>query len=205
MHVYIILSDTKSVLTRIIKVFTRYPYNHASISFTKELDVVYSFGRKRPNNPFIGGFVKEDLDSSIFKGASCAIYKCTVTENHYLEMLSRIQKIEEEKELYKYNFIGLFAVLLNKKMNREKAYFCSQFVATILSNAGIAIKDKPACLVKPNDLTDCGHFEFVYQGELKDYLLVVQGKERDEQTENSNRRFYYLSSIYSKITRTIAN
>ncbi len=204
LQVYIILTNTGTLFTRIIKVFTRYPFNHASISFDQQLDVAYSFGRKKPNNPFIGGFVKEDMEGQLFRQASCAIYKCTVSESEYREMIQRIKQIEEQQELYKYNFIGLFAVLLNKKMNREKAYFCSQFVATILSNGGISIKDKPACLVKPNDITECGRFELVYQGDLRGYLLK-HGKEIEKQAEKRNRRLYYLNSIYTKLARTIAN
>lgn len=37
------------------------PLNHVSIALDRELTEVYSFGRKQPDNPFIGGFVKEDI------------------------------------------------------------------------------------------------------------------------------------------------
>src|SRR5690554_5588184 len=77
---YIILTDTGTFFTRMIKLYTKKPYNHASISFDSILKDVYSFGRKTPRNPFIGGFVKEDITGGIFKQARCAIYSCTATE-----------------------------------------------------------------------------------------------------------------------------
>ena len=59
--VYILLTDTGSLLTKLIKLYTKKPYNHASISFDFELSEVYSFGRKKVENPFHGGFVKEKI------------------------------------------------------------------------------------------------------------------------------------------------
>ena len=60
--VYILLTDTGTLFTKLIKLYTKKPYNHASISFDLELLEVYSFGRKTARNPFIGGFVKEDVN-----------------------------------------------------------------------------------------------------------------------------------------------
>ncbi|MEM5591749.1 hypothetical protein AAHH67_08270 [Niallia circulans] len=65
--VYIILTDTGTLFTRCIKFFTRKPHNHASISFDPQLNEVYSFGRRKPSNPFIGGFVKENVQHSFFE------------------------------------------------------------------------------------------------------------------------------------------
>jgi hypothetical protein len=55
--VYILLTNTGSFLTKLIKLYTKKPYNHASIAFDYELSEVYSFGRKTARNPVIGGFV----------------------------------------------------------------------------------------------------------------------------------------------------
>ena len=66
-NVYILLTDTGSVLTTMIKHVTTNPYNHVSISFDEDLETLYSFGRKHPNNPFLGGFVKESIYSGTFK------------------------------------------------------------------------------------------------------------------------------------------
>ena len=78
--IYILLTDTGTLFTKFIKLYTKKPYNHASLSFDSELSEVYSFGRKTARNPFIGGFVKEDVNEGLFKQANCAIYSLTVND-----------------------------------------------------------------------------------------------------------------------------
>lgn len=52
--VYLLLTDTGTFFTKLIKLYTKKPYNHASISFDSELSEVYSFGRKRLEIPSSG-------------------------------------------------------------------------------------------------------------------------------------------------------
>ena len=167
--VYIILTDTGSFFTKLIKLYTKKPYNHVSISFDSELSKVYSFGRKKIENPFNGGFVKEDVKKGLFKQADCAIYSCPVTEAQMKEMNRYIMKMAAEKENYRYNFIGLFGFILNKPIKRKKAFFCSQFVATVLMECNIIDFEKPPSLISPNDLRKVSGFQLVYEGKLKAY------------------------------------
>jgi hypothetical protein len=203
MKVYIVLTDTRTLFTRMLKIFTKHSLNHASISFTKELDQTYSFGRKSPHNPLIGGFVKEDLGGELFDQATCAIYSCSVSEFEYEQMDEMVQKMEKQQRNYKYNFIGLFGVLFNKKINRKNAYFCSEFVATILNHAGISFKNKPACLVKPKDLIECKNVHFVFEGELRSYLLqqsndTVSNRTHDTMKSNGLFTSYSISTILNR-------
>ncbi|PLR91967.1 hypothetical protein [Bacillus sp. T33-2] len=172
--VYVLLTDTGTMFTRMIKLCTRKPFNHASIGFDTELAEVYSFGRKTPRNPFIGGFVKENVKSGLFIGAGCAIYSCTLSECQYKKMYQKVKKLEEQKLQLKYNFLGLIAVLLKLKFHRKNAFFCSQFVATILHESGLPLVHKPLCLVTPHDLTTISIFELVYRGKLSSYLLMLE-------------------------------
>lgn len=45
-NIYIVLTQTGTLLSRIIKFLTQGQYNHASIGFDEELNYMYSFGRK---------------------------------------------------------------------------------------------------------------------------------------------------------------
>lgn len=167
--VYILLTDTGTLFTRMIKLYTNKPYNHASISFDKDLFKVYSFGRKTAKNPFSGGFVHEDLESELFKQAACAIYSCTVSDVELQAMRDYIRHIEEQKHLYRYNFLGLFAILFNKPLNRKNAFFCSQFVASVLKECDRLDVQKPLSLITPHDLQTAGGFQLVYQGKFRQY------------------------------------
>lgn len=167
--VYILLTDTGSFLTKLIKLYTKKPYNHASISFDPELSEVYSFGRKKAGNPFNGGFVKEDVKQGLFKQADCAVFSLTVTEVQMEKMKCYIQEIEEQKECYRYNFLGLFGFMLNKPIKREKALFCSQFVASVLKAGNISDFEKPLSLIAPYDLQELSELKLMYEGKLKAY------------------------------------
>lgn len=169
--VYIILTDTGTIFTRCIKFFTRKPHNHASISFNPRLDEVYSFGRKRPRNPFIGGFVKEDVRNDFFKKSRCVIYSVSVTDEQYEKMMNKIKVMEEEKGNYRYNLLGLFFILLNIPFQRKNAYFCSQFVASILNEGGVLFWEKPPSLMTPYDLLDSYKMKREFEGKLQKYFF----------------------------------
>ncbi|MFD1850787.1 hypothetical protein [Oceanobacillus bengalensis] len=167
--VYILLTDTGSLLTKLIKLYTKKAYNHASISFDSELSEVYSFGRKKINNPFNGGFVKEDVTNGLFKQADCAIYSFTVTAEEMGRMRRYVMGMEENKESYRYNFLGLFGFLLNKPIKRKNAFFCSEFVASVLKESNRIHFEKSTALIAPNDFEDITNFQFVYEGKVKAY------------------------------------
>jgi hypothetical protein len=207
MEVYIVLTDTGTIFTRLLKMYTKHSLNHASISFTKDLATTYSFGRKSHYNPFIGGFVKEDMSGKLFEQATCAIYSCSVSESVYSQMLETVQQMEKEQHNYKYNFIGLFGILLNRRIDRENAYFCSEFVATILNKGGISFKNKPACLVKPYELIDYGQFRLVYEGKLKTYLLQKRNASEQDLLDGTikRRKIVSLDTIFLKRSKTIAS
>lgn len=180
--IYVLLTDTGTWFTRLIKLATRSPLNHASISFDRELHEVYSFGRKNPDNPFIGGFVKEDMSNKLFYGAACALYRCPVDSQTYEQMKQYIYRIEQEKQDYKYNFLGLFGVLLKIRYERKNAYFCSQFVAAVLEQSGFSIAGKPSCMVRPNDFCSLPDFTLVYEGPLNPYVRQTGSAVRLTQT-----------------------
>jgi len=168
---YILLTDTRSVLTRLIRLYTKEPYNHASIAFDPELSEVYSFGRKSERNPFIGGFVRENMKSRLFAEAKCAIYSFEVTEDQLDRMKDYIRDLAEKKNEYRYNFIGLFGFLLNRPIERKRAFFCSEFVASVLTEGDLMVCYKPISLIAPRDLQELANLQLVYEGSLFDYKI----------------------------------
>jgi hypothetical protein len=169
--VYVLLTDTGTVLTKMIKLYTKKPHNHASIALDDQLWDVYSFGRKRPRNPFLAGFVRENIRGGIFRNADCAIYCCTLSEKQYDAICQKIKEIEKNKGEYRYNLLGLFAVMFNWELDRKNAFFCSHFVAALLEESGVKInKQKPLSLVTPDDIKESASLELVYEGKLSAYF-----------------------------------
>ncbi|MFC4410408.1 hypothetical protein ACFOZY_08225 [Chungangia koreensis] len=174
-EIFIVLTDTGTLLTRMIRLYTKLPLNHVSIAFDDSLTEVYSFGRKRPHNPFIGGFVREDFSSFFFQHSACGIYRCKVSAEDYDRMLKRIRNIEEQKHKYRYNFIGLFGVMFNREIKRERAFFCSQFVATILNECEEEIVRCSPYLIQPQHFMVSEQLELVYAGDLANYPKLGRG------------------------------
>jgi hypothetical protein len=173
--VYVLLTDTGTVLGKIIKLYTRKPHNHASIVIDDQFNKVYSFGRRNPRNPFFAGFVEENIRGGLFRKADCAIYCITITEKQFQIMNSKLRDMEENKENYRYNLIGLIAVALNLEMTRKNAFFCSHFVAAILEESGVDIQNqKPLSLVTPHDIKESASLELVFEGKLSAFITDSQ-------------------------------
>jgi hypothetical protein len=167
--IYFVLTDTGTLLNRTIKIYTKEPYNHASIAFDENLKELYSFGRLKYNNPFIAGFVKEDINNPLLRNANTSIYSFDVTEKQYNELLSNIETFKVNKNKYQYNLIGLLSFLLNRPIKRDHKYFCSQFVSEILSKSNLNLIDKDPSLTKPSDFSKIDKVKHIFTGVLKDY------------------------------------
>lgn len=166
-YIYLVFSKTGTWLSRLINIFSETKYVHSSISFDSTFREMYSFGRTNPNNPFSGGLVEENLYDGVFKkfsNSECLIYRIKVTEPQFELLELEIDYFLRDKEKYRYNFIGLFGVLLNKPLKRKHHYFCSQFVSEVLMKGNVFEATKKPELVKTTDLFLIENMELVYQG-----------------------------------------
>lgn len=169
MKIYVLLSNPKTWVAKMIGLYTRAPYNHASVAFDSELREVYSFGRKHPLIPIFGGFVKEDIHCGVFEKANCAVYSYRVSAENYWRMRNFVKNFEDHDELYTYNFLGLLGVVLNMELGGENSYFCSEFVSHVFQEAGVKLLDKSAGLTTPSDLCDCSQLQLEFRGRLATY------------------------------------
>lgn len=178
-HIYILLTDTGTLFTKSIKKYTKAPYNHASISFDLELNELYSFGRKNPNNPINGGFVKEDIFTgtySKYPDTTCVIYEFEVTERDIVKMKRVLNVFIKNHKKYLYNLLGVLGVSINEPVEFSNSFFCSQFVAEILKRSGISLWDKLPALVTPDDFRKNDRLQLLYEGKLFDYEPIKQRK-----------------------------
>jgi len=169
-RIFIILSDTGTWFTRLIRLYTKAPFNHASIALDPDFREVYSFGRKQPDNPFIGGFVQEDLGSELFQEATCAVYSCVVTYSQYMRIQAMLESFKRDADAYRYNLLGLIGILLNVRVERERAFFCSQFVAALFEQSGTRLVPKCPSLTTPADIGQSESLRLVYQGALSSIM-----------------------------------
>lgn len=175
-YIYLVFSKTGTWLSRALNIFSETKYVHASLSFDDSFTKMYSFGRTNPDNPFSGGFVEENLYNGVYKKfpkSECLIYKVRVTEEQYYQLQQTIQDFLNNKEAYRYNFLGLFAVLLNKPIKRKNHYFCSQFVSEVLIKGSIYQSKKAPELTVPADLFKVQNKVLIYEGLTQKVYNVV--------------------------------
>ncbi|WP_407268555.1 hypothetical protein [Radiobacillus sp. PE A8.2] len=178
-HVYILLTDTGTLFTSLIKKYTKAPYNHASISFDRELNELYSFGRKKPKNPLNGGFVKEDIWTgtySKYPETTCVIYELDVSERDVEKMKRVLNVFIRNGDKYLYNILGVLGVSVKEPIEFSNSYFCSQFVAEVLNRSGIKLWDKLPALITPEDFRNNERMKLIYEGRLMEYGPVKQKK-----------------------------
>ena len=172
-NIYIVLSQTGTLFSRAIKWHTKDPYNHASISFDESLEEMYSFGRKRRYNPIDTGLIQENFDRGIFPyfpNARCCVLEIPVTEKEYEVMYSAVQEFYSNKDNYRYNLMGVLSYTVGLGLDRKDHFFCSQFVAYIISNAGCWTSNPS--LTKPMDFLSIPNRKIVFEGNIAEFKLL---------------------------------
>lgn len=167
--IYIVLTRTNTILSRMIGIIKNDEYTHASISLDSGLYKMYSFGRKYTYNPFVGRFVKENFNEGVY-GKHDNLYglvmEIEVSYEQYRKVENLINEFILNKDLYKYNYMGLINCLLNRESCNDNRFLCSEFVYYILNKSGIINFNKPSNLVRPQDLLNInGRIDF--KGNLK--------------------------------------
>ena len=170
--VYIILTNSGSLLSKVIKFYTKKEYTHVSISLDRGLRKMYSFGRLKAYNPFIGGFVHESTNHGTFKrfkNTTTCIFSVDVEEEEYETIKQTIKEFKRQRRIYKFNIIGLFAVAIHLKLRFKNSFYCAEFVKEVLQRANVA-PDLPK-IIKTEDFRKMENISVIYQGMLKDYSI----------------------------------
>lgn len=168
--VYIILTHTGTILSRIIRIFTRDEFSHVSLALDLELKKMYSFGRLNPYNPFMGGFVHEYISRGTFgrfKNTRTKIYALEITDEQYEKIRTRIKEVKKYRRNYKFNVIGLFAVGLHVRIHGENTFYCAEFIKHLLEEADV--DTELPVIIKPEDFKKINNLELVYKGYLREY------------------------------------
>lgn len=169
--VYVIMSHTGTILSRLIRINTGAEYTHVSISLDENLRRMYSFGRIYPHIAFIGGFVRESKHYGTFKrfkNTEVSILELEVTERQYAEITENIFYIRKNKKKYRFNILGLVIAGLNKKRNKENYFYCAEFVKYILNKGNVDLSNLPE-VIKPEDFKNLKNANVIYKGYLRDY------------------------------------
>jgi len=166
---YVVLTRTNTVISRAIHWIKKDNYTHAAISLDEGLTQMYGFGRRKPYNPFIGCFRKEDISEGVYgicRTLPGAIIEFEVTPQQYAKAQEIVEHFLVNKENYKYNYQGLLFGLLNKPMAAGNSFLCSEFVYYVLNECGVLDLNMPRSLIRLQKFLQ-GQGKVVFQGDLK--------------------------------------
>lgn len=174
--IYILLTNTGTITSRTIRMFTSLSYTHSCIS----LDGYnfYSFSRKYTYLILPAGMVVEHLDKGglkRFANNNCILYKLEIPDKKYNKLNKIIRQMISNTKL-RYNIIGLLCCRLGIAFERQNHMFCSEFVSWALAKSNIIYLEKSRSLYKPSDLMKIDKIKEVYKGTLFELNNFLKNK-----------------------------
>lgn len=168
-QIYILLSRSTTLLSRVIHHFTGGDYTHVSIGLEGPAGAFYSFGRLIPKRPFPGGLVREQVGDGFFLAfphTLCCLYTMVVSEETYQNLKRQIAIMYAKRSEYRYSLLGVVACYFHIALSRRRHYFCSQFVAELLEESGAAALPNEPALTRPMDFQTLERLQLVHCGEV---------------------------------------
>jgi len=170
-YIYVFLTRTGTRVADIIGAITGDRFAHASVSLDRELTELYSFCRRKVHNPLCSGFEKENIHRGVFAlfgDCHSSLFRLPVSDSTYEKVRTTLMDMYARKEIFRYNFVGLFSCAIGIPTNTRHHFTCSQFVAWILEHSGAVKLPKNRGLMKPDDLASLPEAELIYEGRIAD-------------------------------------
>lgn len=174
MAIYLVLSQSGSILSRILKHVTKAKYNHISISLDENMQHMYSFSRRNAYNPVWGGFMMESPFFGAmrrFRNTTGIIMRIPVSEIQYHDLKNFLTQMYAEKEKYHYNISGLILASLGIVYHPKNKYYCSEFVRDTLEKFQIVDQNFFNPITIPEDFLQLEKIEIIYIGNLREYAI----------------------------------
>ena len=174
-EIYLVLTQTSSFVSFVLKIYTHAAFNHISISLTPDLEPMYSFGRRFPYFPYWGGFVKEHPHAGTFRRfprTKAVVLSLSVSEEAYRGIQKVVDDMYQNKNEYGYNYIGLLLASMKISIQRKKKYYCSEFVKSLFQRFEIPGAESFGPIAEPCDFLAFPGVQMAYQGLLKDFSCL---------------------------------
>lgn len=142
----ILLTRYTGVFSSFLYAISNRGYTHVSLSLDEDEEFFYSFNY----NGFSIERPKKRVSKKRKKGSACV--RLQVSENTYEALENYVKEFIDNKNKYHYSRLGIVLCLLQISHKFKHHYFCSQFVAEMLSASKVVQLKKDASLYLPHDL-----------------------------------------------------
>lgn len=196
-YLYLVLTRTGTLPSKIIGLVTGKRYTHVSISSDELLTRMYSFCRDKKDMPLPAGFNREDLFTEVFGACSTIpgeVYRLPVTEEQLERYNDVIRHFILNKKAYSYDVGALLPMALHIPYKFRNRFVCSVWVGFVLGKSGVShnIKKQPS-LIEPEDFRSISGAELIYRGDMKKYRDYINGL-RSGNSPMKNETAQFLNS-----------
>lgn len=163
--IYIMLSRFPDNGSKAIEAMTGFYYTHASIGLEEDMNTFYSF--------VVKGFIVEKITRYVRPDRNplpCQLYEMEVPDWVYRRMKRVLETYVQNGDSMRYSRLGIVLCLLRIPYKRRKSYFCSQFVADVLSESRAVDLKKSSALYLPGDIRKLPGMRLQYQGDMQGML-----------------------------------
>lgn len=174
--VYILLTRSTTIISRIVGAFTGDSYTHVSLACDDRLQTLCSFTRWHSAFPLPAGLMQEGLRSGYYhthSGIPCALLLLSVDKTAYRALQKRIDRMLSTRKMYRYHVVGLLRCSMGFESHHPTKYFCSRFVAELLEESGAMALPKAPSLMRPQDFLGLPGTLCIYRGQLAGLNCVL--------------------------------
>lgn len=159
---FLMLSRTGTGIGKTIRLFTRYDYNHVSLSLDPNFRRWVSFARYAQGVPLAGGFVTESPER-YFAAAGpvqVKIFRIDIPLDRYRKLKVLFSRAGQSDSGLIYNTLSALVTPMGLHIPITGAYTCLEFADTVLEESHGSIRS----------LDLCHSSQLIYEGDLRDLL-----------------------------------
>lgn len=201
-EIYVVFSGTDLKTGRFIRKVTHQKYNHACIS-TDGLKTLCSFSRLYLDHPMLAGFVEESPNRYLMMRQACVkVVKIEVDNNTYAAVLQYIRRMQSNPKEYVYNYLSCAGYPVGKRIRRDKAYTCVEFVRDALVCAGV-LPSSTSCVKIPTLEAELKEYETT-EGMAKEIFCDADWGS-DDYLKNFGGRIRVAREAYRRLWHMLLN
>lgn len=187
--IYIILLSTNSKMGSLIRLVTRYKYNHVAISLSEDLSNMYSFARYKEHSALVGGFIHEKTSRYINRPPFIKVFKLDLSNESFNKIEEKIKNMEGDFNKYIYNTYSAILFPIKKRVKIKNAFTCFEFAEYILDEVHLegfrTIKEMDQKLSSIK----------IFEGRLDKFIKLEEDKNDD----------YFEKMSFKKVATTTVN
>lgn len=136
-NIYVVLVKAHTFLGKFARTFSGYEYTHIAVCLDKPFRDFLSFSRRKHNNPFDCGFMRETLDCYAYgdhRDVKLKIFAVPVTPEEKQTIREEIARIEAEPA-YAFNIYGMMTMGILHGLAIPLTHNCMSFTGAVLEQA----------------------------------------------------------------------